>query len=182
MKLKIKFTGKILESWLNQIEKIVAQIALNQGCELYDLEFIGTGQGRTLRIFIDKEGGIGIEDCSNVSKGLNEVLEAREEIIPGGAYHLEVSSPGLDRVLKTKSHFEKVIGKKVYIQLMQNLGSLGAQEKSIQAMKKFEEELLSVIENNLVFKFKNEEVHVPMDKVDKAKLVFDMKQNLKKRP
>ena len=75
-----------------------------------------------------------------------------------------------------------MIGKKVYIQLMQNLGSLGAQEKSIQAMKKFEEELLSVIENNLIFKLKNEEVRVPMDKVDKAKLVFDMKQNLKKRP
>ena len=167
---------------LQKITSAADEVAKKEGVEIYDIEFTTGPDGRVLRVYIDKEAGIGIDECSKVARGLNEILDAREEIIPGGAYHLEVSSPGLDRVLKTKLHFEKVVGQKVYIQLLQNLGSLGAQEKSIQAMKKFEEELLSVIENNLVFKFKNEEVHVPMDKIDKAKLVFDMKQNLKKRP
>lgn len=172
------------EPWVKKIEKIVTDIALKLGCELYDVEVVGTGNARVLRIFIDKSaeaGGVGIEDCSNVARELNQILdvEGGEEVVPGGAYSLEVSSPGLDRALKTKRHFEKVVGKKVYIQMDQNLGSLGAQEKAIQLTKKFEEVLKAVEGEDLVFDFRQETLKVPMNLVQKAKLSFDFKENTK---
>ena len=179
--------GKSLtEPWVKKIETIVSDIAQKQGCELYDVEVSGTGNARVLRIFLDKElttledgttTGIGIEDCSNVARALNEVLdvEGGPEIVPGGAYSLEVSSPGLDRALKTKRHFEKVVGKKIFVQMDQNLGSLGAQEKAIQLTKKFEEVLKAVEDENLVFEFRQETLKVPMNLINKSKLVFDFK-------
>lgn len=172
-----------MEAWLEKIQKITSDIAQKQGCELYDLEVVGSGNARVLRIFIDKsvsDGGIGIEDCSNVARELNQILDVEgEELVPGGAYSLEVSSPGLDRHLKTKKHFEKVVGKKIYVQLEQNLGSLGAQEKALQLTKKFEEVLKSVDHEDLVFDFRNETIKVPLNLVHKAKLTFDFKQNTK---
>ncbi len=166
-----------MEAWLEKIHKVAVDVAQSAGCELYDIEMVGAGANRVLRVFIDKpEVGIGIEDCSNVSKGLNEVLDS-EDIVPGGEYNLEVSSPGLDRRLRTENHFKKVIGKKVAIQLSQNLGSLGAQEKSIQAMKKFESDLASVEDGCIVFDLKNEKMKIPLNAVEKAKLVFEFKTN-----
>ncbi|AZZ38352.1 ribosome maturation factor [Bdellovibrio sp. qaytius] len=180
------------EPWVKKVETIVSDIAQKQGCELYDVEVSGTGNARVLRIFIDKQTstthedgtvttGVGIEDCSNVARALNEVLdvEGGPEIVPGGAYSLEVSSPGLDRQLKTKYHFEKVVGKKIFVQMDANLGSLGAQEKAIQLTKKFEEVLKAVDGENLVFDFRQETLKVPLNLVQKAKLVFDFKENVK---
>lgn len=168
-----------MEAWFEKIHKIADDIAVREGCQLYDLEMIGTGAGRTLRVFIDKDvTGIGIEDCSNVSKGLNEILD-QEDLIPGGEYQLEVSSPGLDRHLKTETHFKKVIGKKVFVQLSQNLGSLGAQDASLQATKKVQDELAGVEDCHILFKLKDEMVRIPIAAVEKAKLIFEFKTNNK---
>lgn len=170
-----------MEAWFEKVQKIAGEVALGAGCELYDLEIIGTGKSRVLRVFIDKEDGIGIEDCSQVSKGLNDFLDADENLIPGGEYSLEVSSPGLDRHLKTEHHFKKVIHKKVAIQLSKNLGSIGALNPSIQPTKKFEAELLGAEDGHIEFQFKDEKVKIPLNIVEKAKLVFEFKQQSKKR-
>ena len=163
-----------MEQWLEKLEKIANEVTAREGCELYDIEMTGAGKGRILRVYIEKEGGVGIEDCSNVSKGLNLLLDV-EDIIPGGMYNLEVSSPGLDRHLKTLKHFEKVVGQKIFIQLSQNLGSLGAQDKGLLSMKKFEQVLAAVDDGQFVFEIKSEKIKVPMSAVEKSKLVFEMK-------
>ncbi len=168
--------GNDLESWFEKIQKIASEVSLREGCELYDLEMIGSGKGRVLRVYIDKDTGVGIEDCSNVSKGMNLLLDV-EDVIPGGMYNLEVSSPGLDRHLKTKAHFEKVVGKKVYIQLTQSLGTMGAQDKGITSMKKFDQVLEAIDGEHLVFNIRSEVIRVPLEHVEKAKLVFEMKTN-----
>jgi ribosome maturation factor RimP len=98
---------------INRITKIAEEVAAREGCKIYDIEFIGAGKGRTLRVYLDKENGVGIDECSNVSRGLNLMLDV-EDVIPGGAYNLEVSSPGLERYLKKPSHFQVVIGKKIF--------------------------------------------------------------------
>ncbi len=165
--------------WFEKIEKIASEVSLREGCELYDLEMIGAGKNRVLRVYIDKESGIGIEDCSNVSKGMNLLLDV-EDVIPGGMYSLEVSSPGLDRVLKSKKHFEKVIGKKVFIQLEKNLGTFGAVGKGIISMKKFDEILHSIDEEFLVFNIREEIIRIPISAIEKAKLVFEMKTKSEK--
>ncbi len=169
------------EDWLKKIELLATEAAEQNGCVLYDLEMIGSGNGRVLRIYIDKEAGIGVEECSSVSKSLNLKLDEDEDIVPGGVYNLEVSSPGLDRPLRKKWHFEKVIGKKVYIKLEQSLGHLGVEEKTISAMKQFEDILQDVESDDLVFKIRSFNVKVPLAKIEKSKLVFEMKTNSKKK-
>ncbi len=163
-----------MEQWLEKLEKIANEVTAREGCELYDIEMTGAGKGRILRVYIDKAEGVGIEDCSNVSKGLNLLLDV-EDLIPGGMYNLEVSSPGLDRHLKTLKHFEKVVGQKIFVQLSQNLGSLGAQDKGSLSMKKFEQVLQAVEDGQLVFEIKSEKIKVPLAVVEKSKLVFEMK-------
>ena len=99
---------------LEQIRKFAEEVTLREGCVLYDLEF-HDGPGRALRVYIDKEsGGVSIEDCANVSRGLNLRLDV-EDVIPGDHYDLEVSSPGLDRKLTQLWHFEKALGQTVQL-------------------------------------------------------------------
>lgn len=189
-----------MESWLSKVEEIANEIAVREGCILYDLEVIGAGKGRTLRVFIDKDSvdknsevtedggeaksegnGVGIEDCSNVSKGLNLRLDV-EDIVPGGMYNLEVSTPGLDRHLRKKWHFEKAVGRKIYVKLSSSLGHMGlVEDKGLLSMKQFEEELLAVDGDTLSFKIRSNPVKIPMDKVEKSKIVFEMKSNPKKK-
>ena len=94
---------------MDQIRQYAEEVAVREGCRLYDVEF----RERTLRVFIDREaGGVSIDDCANVSKGLNLRLDV-EDAVPGGRYELEVSSPGLERRLTQSWHFERAIGQTV---------------------------------------------------------------------
>jgi ribosome maturation factor RimP len=170
-----------LESWLEKVEKLAEEVARREGCVVYDLEHTGSGRGRILRVYIDKDDGVGIEDCSNVSKGLNLMLDV-ENVVPGDMYNLEVSTPGLDRQLKKLWHFEKAVGKKVYVQLLKSLGTLGATEdKGMISMKKFEDVLVGVEGENLQFEIRKQKITVPFSAVEKAKMVFEYKINPKKK-
>ena len=169
-----------MDSWLEKVEKIAQEISEREGCILYDLEHTGSGKGRILRVYIDKEGGVGIDDCSNVSKGINLRLDV-EDVVPGDMYNLEVSTPGLDRNLKKKWHFEKAIGKKVYIKLAKSLGTMGVEDKGIIAMKQFDEVLKSVDDEFLLFDIRSIPVKVPLNQIEKAKIVFELKTNSKKK-
>jgi ribosome maturation factor RimP len=85
------------------------------GYELVDLEY-GSGPGSALvRLYIDRPGGVGIEDCERVSREVSALLDV-EDPIPA-AYTLEVSSPGFDRVLRTRAHFERFAGQRVFVEL-----------------------------------------------------------------
>lgn len=100
------------ESQLEQVRTFAKEVAVREGCVLYDLEF-HDGPARRLSVYIDKSpGGVSIDDCANVSRGLNLRLDV-EDAIPGGHYDLEVSSPGLDRKLTQLWHFEKAVGQTV---------------------------------------------------------------------
>lgn len=81
------------------------------GVELYDIDYEKEGSDWYLRVYIDKEDGVNIDDCEKVSRAFNEVLDKEDYI--EDAYIFEVSSPGLGRQLKKDSHFEKAIGESV---------------------------------------------------------------------
>ncbi|UYL08485.1 ribosome maturation factor RimP [Bdellovibrio sp. SKB1291214] len=169
-------------SWLDQVEKIASDAAQSQGCLLYDIEFVGGGKGRTLRLFIDKdeEGGISLEDCSNVSKAFNEVLEKDEEIIPGAAYALEVSSPGLERHLAKPWHFQKAVGKKVYLKTSKALESMGVTDKKWKATKTVEEVIESADDQAVRFVVNDVEIKIPYGMIEKAKVLFEINKGQKK--
>lgn len=164
---------------MEKVETLAQEVCAQEGCYLYDLDFVGAGKGRTLRVFIDKDSGVGIEDCSNVSKGLNAQLDA-EDTVPGGAYNLEVSTPGLDRHLRKPWHFQKVVGKKIWIRSRVPFGNLGMSAPRWQNTKQLEETLSAADESSISFELNEGVLKVPLDSLEKAHLVFDMKKVPKK--
>ena len=99
------------EEYENKTEKLLIPILDGMGFELWDVEYVKEGADYYLRAYIDKEGGITIDDCVDVSHALSDALDA-DDFIPD-AYILEVSSPGLGRTLKKEKEFLKSIGKEV---------------------------------------------------------------------
>lgn len=172
-----------MSEWLNKVEQLCQDACVRAGCYLYDLEFGGLGQGRTLRIYIDKEtdGGANIEDCSNVSKGLNEVLDAEgEDLIPGGAYNLEVSTPGIDRILRKPWHFEKVVGKKIWVKANAAFEESGAtDDPGLKKAKQIEAILKEFKNDTLTLENKKGDLTLPFNRIEKAKVVFEMTKKQK---
>lgn len=168
-------------SWMETVKNMAQAAATEQGCLLYDVEFVGLGKGRTLRVFIDREdGNVTIDDCSNVSKALNEVLDADENLIPGESYNLEVSTPGLERHLKQPWHFQKAVGKKIYVKTTKAFESAGVTDKKWKAGKTVEDVLESANETGIRFVIKGVELNVPYEMIDKAKVIFEMTKGQKK--
>jgi ribosome maturation factor RimP len=97
---------------LDQIHAIVERVAASSGLEVVELELCGGGKSRRLRIFIDKPDGITHEDCASMSREVSTIFDV-EDAMPGGAYVLEVSSPGLDRKLSRAADFERFQGSRV---------------------------------------------------------------------
>lgn len=167
----------ISETILQKIETLAAEVAAREGVKIYDIEFSGGNQGRTLRIFIDKVGEpVGIEECVNVTRGLNEVLDADESLIPGGNYNLEVSSPGLERPLKKKWHFEQAVGKKVWIKTNKAFENFGSTDGKLKNAKQITDLLVAVEGENAKVKVGEEEILVPLTNIEKAKTVFDFNE------
>ena len=157
----------------------MSEVSEREGCKLYDLEFVS---GRTLRVYIDRQDrNIGIDDCSNVSKGLNEILDADEDLIPGGAYELEVSSPGLERVLKEPWHFATALNKTVRVTLKDAVTPTvgeNAPTKSVIG------ELVQATDSDVHIHESSREWILKLDNVVKARVVFAEKtgkKNPKKR-
>jgi ribosome maturation factor RimP len=92
-----------------RIQQIASRVAATHGVEMVEAELRGGGKARVLRIVIDKPEGVTHEDCANVSRELSTVLDV-EDAVPGGAYTLEVSSPGLDRRLLKPEDYQRFAG------------------------------------------------------------------------
>ncbi|MBN1823629.1 MAG: ribosome maturation factor RimP [Endomicrobiales bacterium] len=100
---------------LEEIEKTITPILEQEKMELVDLQYAGESGRKVLRVFIDKEGGVRLDDCERMSSVIGAVLDKSDPITE--PYVLEVSSPGLDRVLKKEKDFVKFKGKKARISL-----------------------------------------------------------------
>lgn len=98
-------------------EALLEPVAAEYQVEIYDVEYVKEGREWYLRAYIDKVGGVTIEDCEKVSRALSDALD-REDFIPD-AYILEVSSPGLGRQLKKDRHFEKSLQEMVEVKLFE---------------------------------------------------------------
>lgn len=105
------------EAYEAKTEELLTPIARENGVEIYDVEYVREGNDYYLRAYIDKQEGVSILDCENVSRALSDALD-REDFIPD-AYILEVSSPGLGRTLKKDKHLAKSIGQEVEVKLFQ---------------------------------------------------------------
>jgi len=101
---------------LEQVREIVERIVESEGLELVDAQLLGGGIHRVFRLFIEHPAGVTHEHCEKVSRLVSDAVDA-EDLIPGGAYTLEVSSPGVDRPLVKAKDFERFVGSKVKVEL-----------------------------------------------------------------
>lgn len=99
-----------------QVRRLVEPVLTDMGYELVELQLRNEQIGLVLRVILHKEGGISLDDCATVSRTIGHLLEVEDPI--GKAYHLEVSSPGLDRPLTTARDFARNMGQKVTIKSM----------------------------------------------------------------
>lgn len=153
----------VTKSMLEGVEELLQPILAEKDLSLFDLEFVRERNDNFLRVYIDKPGGVDLEECSIVSERLSEKLDAEEDLIRG-AYYLEVSSPGAERPLKTKQELIDHIGENVFVSLYVH----------IDGEKQFEGTLLNVEENLVTieyrFKHTKKQVEIPYDKIAKARL------------
>lgn len=160
-------------SVVDQIQVIADEVAHRFGLRIYDIEFGNGPTGKVLRISIDHpERGVGIEDCSNVSRGVSEALDANEEMIPGN-YALEVSSPGLERHLKKPWHFEAAVGKKVKLKARKSFADFGLQAEALKGGRQLKEELKQADASGALFELGGESLRLPYDQIEKAQIVFE---------
>ena len=140
-----------------QTESLILPILEKYGFELYDVEYVKEGSTNYLRAYIDKPGGIAVNDCETVSRALSDLLDKEDYI--ADSYILEVSSPGLDRELKKPKDFQREQGKLVDVSLFAQLDG----EKVITGqLKSYDGENVTV-----------DERVIPMDKVAKVNLHID---------
>ena len=122
-----------------KFEQILLPVTEKIGVQIYDVEYVKEGTDWYLRAYIDKEGGVTIDDCEKVSREVSEVMD-QEDFIED-AYILEVSSPGLGRTLKKDKHLEKSIGQKVEIKTYKPIEK---QKEFSGVLEKFDSESITI--------------------------------------
>jgi ribosome maturation factor RimP len=156
---------------LHEIEELTRKIAESEGLELMDLEY-KTGQARNLlRVFIDKDGGVTLSDCENISRQLSAVLDVNDLL--KDAYVLEVSSPGLDRPFRTDHDYQRSVGRTVRItfedetgKVMQSVGLLTSVDNGTVTIEQLGE--VARIERNHIRRA-HHEIPMPAHPIKKKK-------------
>ena len=146
----------------DELSQLLGPIVAGRGVELWELEFANRPGGGLLRLYIDSPNGISVEDCERVSRAVSEVLDEQDPI--PGEYTLEVSSPGLDRVLRTRDHFARFKGEQVRVEM----------REAIAGRKRFLGQLLEVGEREITLLVDGAQVNLPIDEIHKARLVPQM--------
>jgi len=158
------------ETTLDKVQRLIIPVLQDMAVELVDLEFKREGRDWFLRLFIDKEGGVTLDDCADVSREIDALLEVEDVI--DTAYRLEVSSPGLDRPLKKLEDYERFRGRLVKVKTFEKLDP----DDRGHSRKTFEGELLG-IEDGIVrirqLDKKGGVVEIPLAGIAKANLEFE---------
>ena len=146
---------------IERVEGFIAPLLADMGIELVEIQFRREGHGWVLRLFIDQQGGVTLENCTAVSREVSRYLEVEDPIEQ--AYHLEVSSPGLERPLKKKDDFIRFSGRRTRIKM---------QEK-IDDQRVFIGTLKGVEEDNVVLSIEGQLHYFPLVGISRARLILE---------
>jgi len=144
----------------NKIRKLFLPLIEKDGYDLIDTEFKGSGPTCVLRVYVDRKGGITLNECAKLSGKLSDYLDL-EDLIPH-RYTLEVSSPGLDRPLVTEEDFRRKIGEQVKVFL----------KSPLEEETEFEGEIVDFEDSKIFLNRGKETKIIPFEKVEKAKILF----------
>jgi len=148
-----KFEHKLTDMLRPAVEEV--------GKELLGIEYISAGNNSVLRLFIDHENGIDVDDCAEVSRQVGAILDVEDPI--SSEFNLEVSSPGLDRPLFDKPHYEAVIGEVIEVKL----------SIPLNGRRKFKGCLVAIENDTLVVTVDSEDYELVLGNIVKANLVFN---------
>lgn len=151
---------------LTEVENLLEDIVISRNLELVDLSFVREGKNYYLRVYVDKAGGIDLDEISKVSELLSEKLD--EANLIETAYYLDVSSPGAERPLKKKEDFQKSIGKYVSVSLDHHID--GASEY-VGTLIDFADDIVTL---EYQYKHTKKQVNIPYDKIAKARLAVKL--------
>ena len=143
------------------VRELVTPVAEEQGIWLWDVEFVREGAEMILRLTIDKEGGVGIDDCERFHRAIDPLLDDADPIET--AYRLEVSSPGIERSITRPEHFTAMKGSEVEVKLY----------APIDGVKLFRGILGEADEESVTFNVGGEDIVITKDKIAKVRTVFD---------
>jgi ribosome maturation factor RimP len=146
-----------------KVQEIAERVGADQGIEIVEVQFLGGGGSRLLRLFIDKLEGVTHADCEYISQHVGTILDV-EDVIPGAKYTLEVSSPGVERKLTKPREFERFVGQKVKVTLRQPVED---RRQWVGALKSFSEGVITLEPAP------GKSVQFPLDQVEKANLKFE---------
>lgn len=141
------------------IEKLLQPVVAALGFELWGFEYLTQGKYSLLRIYIDKDQGIGVDDCERVSKQISATLDVEDPI--SGQYYLEISSPGIPRPLFYTEHYQRYINHKIMLKLHQPLN----------ASRKVCGIILDVKESVIVLQVDEKNYELPFSQIIKANLI-----------
>jgi|SRR5581483_3963112 len=150
----------------DRIEKEIEKVVAGEGLELVHIDYHRQGRGYLLRVDIDKEGGVTLDDCEMVSRQLSAILEV-EDAIPT-EYELQVSSPGLDRKFYRQSDYQKFLGRMVRVKTVQPIRGLHV---IVGRLKQFDGE--SIVVTDPAMK-KDPDYDIPLDVVKETRLEVEV--------
>ncbi|HTS49744.1 MAG TPA: ribosome maturation factor RimP [Bryobacteraceae bacterium] len=151
------------EEIVSRISEIAQRVGDSEGIEIVDVQFLGAGRSRLLRIYIDRPQGVTHADCEFISQQVGTILDV-EDVIPGDSYTLEVSSPGLERKLATSRDFERFVGKKAKVTLREPIDNQRHWEGKLAGFSQGIVELEASA---------GKIIHFPLAQVQKANLKFE---------
>ncbi|WP_428035886.1 ribosome maturation factor RimP [Amphritea sp.] len=144
---------------LSVLQELIEPSVVALGYQLWGVEMISQGRHSMLRIYIDAEEGIGVEDCASVSRQVSGILDVEDPI--SGEYTLEVSSPGMDRPLFTLEQYQAFVGHVVQVKL----------RMPFEGRRRFKGVLKGIEDEDIVLVVDQEEYLLPIDHIDKANIV-----------
>jgi ribosome maturation factor RimP len=152
-----------MDATVERVWRLAAPLAAQEGMEIVDIEFRHEGgrSGRVLRLYLDKEGGLKMDDISQVSRALSDVLDAADAV--EGAYTLEVSSPGINRPLRRPEHFARFVGKRIRVRT----------RDMIQGRRSFLGILDEVVEDRITLSQDGTEFQIPFSQIEKSNYEHD---------
>jgi ribosome maturation factor RimP len=151
------------EAIVSRVKEIAERVGASEGIEIVDVELVGGGRNRVLRIYIDKPAGISHADCEVISQQVGTILDV-EDVVPGASYTLEVSSPGLERKLTRPRDFERFVGKKAKVLL----------REPVENQRRWEGTLVEYNEGTVTLEpAPGKRIHFDLQQIARANLKFD---------
>jgi ribosome maturation factor RimP len=146
----------------DQLRELLGPVVSELGYELWELEYAPRAGAGVLRLYIDSADGISLDDCERVSRAVSAALDSSDPI--PSHYTLEVSSPGLDRVLRTRAHFERFAGERVRVEMA----------RPVDGRKRFSGQVVAANDEQITLNVDGGRVSLPIGDIHKARLAPQM--------